>query len=107
MKVVVKKAGQKPEIKEIPNELHAFQEIVGGYIETIMVTNDPIICVCNGEGKLKGLTPNFLLAGDVDVIVGDVFFCGTDEFDFCSLTDEQIDLVMTILNLFELRKREN
>ncbi len=96
MKIVVKKAGQKPEVKEIPNELSAFQEIVGGYIQTVMITNDPILCVCNEEGKLMGLTPNFICGRDI--IVGDVFFVGTNECDFESLTDEQVKLIMSVFN---------
>ena len=101
MKVVVKKVGQKPEIKEIENELHAFQEIVGGYIECFNVF-DNVLCVCNDEGKLQGLTPNFIF--NRDIIVGDVFFVAAYGEDFASLNEEQIDLVMTILDLFELRK---
>lgn len=102
MKVVIKNVGQKPEIKEVENELHVFQDIVGGYIECVYITED-IICVCNEEGKLMGLTPNFIF--NRDIIVGNVFFVTCDEFgDFASLNDEQIDLVMTVLNLFELRK---
>ena len=52
MKVVVKRPAEKPEVMEIENELHALQEIVGGYIECVGVI-DNIICVCNEEGKLK------------------------------------------------------
>lgn len=101
MKIVIKKVGQKPEIKEIPNELHKMQEIVGGYIECINIL-DNVLCVCNEEGKFKGFTPNFIF--NRDVIVGDVFFCAAGEEDFESLNDNQIELIMTLLNLFELRK---
>ena len=104
MRIVVKKPGKEPEVKEIPNKLEAFQKIVGGYIETILITDDPILCVCNEEGKMLDLEPNFMFGGDV--IVGDVFFVGTNEFDFESLTDEQVDMVMTVLNLFGLHKIE-
>jgi len=104
MRIVVKKVGQKPEVKEINGELHEMQDIVGGWIEAVYITED-IICVCNEEGKLKGFDPNFIL--NKDVIVGDVFFCSAGEEDFESLNDEQIDLVMTLLNLFELRKAKD
>lgn len=60
MKIVVKKVGQNPEAKEINGELHEMQEIVGGYIECINIV-DNILCVCNEEGKLIGLPPNFHL----------------------------------------------
>ncbi len=104
MKVVIKKAGQMPEVKEIKSELHELQEIVGGYIEAFNMF-DNILCVCNEEGKLNDLTPNFIFNGDV--IVGDVFFCSAGEEDFESLNDEQTEMLMTFLNIFELRKREN
>lgn len=102
MKVVIKKAGQMPETKEIKSELRELQEIVGGYIEAFNMF-DNILCVCNEEGKLNGLTPNFIFNGDV--IVGDVFFCSAGEEDFESLNDKQIEMLMTFLNIFELRKR--
>ena len=98
MKVVIKKAGQKPEVKEINGELHEMQEIVGGYIECINIV-DNILCVCNEEGKLIGLPPNFALRGDI--IVGDVFFCVGGEEDFESLSDDQIEFLMVTMNLFE------
>lgn len=104
MKVVVKKPLQEAEVKEIGEELENLQEIVGGYIECVNITDD-ILCVCNEEGKLEGLTPNFILGGDV--VVGDVFFCSlNDEGDFISLNDEQIELVMTAMHLLGLVKSE-
>lgn len=97
MKIVVKKAGQGLEVKEINGELHEMQEIVGGYIQAVMVTDDPIFCVCDEEGKLKDKLPNFMLNGDV--IVGDVFFCGANEEDFESLTDTQIEFLMCLFKI--------
>lgn len=102
MKIVVKKVGQNPEIREIPNELHAMQEIVGGYIQAVMVTNDPIFCVCNEEGKLQELEPNFIL--NADIIVGDVFFVGANEEDFVGLTDYQAKWVMKVMTAVEENK---
>ena len=101
MKVVIKKAGQEPEVKEIPDELHEMQKIVGGYIQAIGII-DNILCVCNEEGKLEGLTPNFIFNGDI--IVGDVFFCAAGEEDFESLNDDQIELIMGIMHIFEIKK---
>ena len=94
MKIVVKKAGEMPEVREIENELHVFNEIVGGYIECVSVF-DNIICVCNEEGKLKGLPPNFILHGDI--IVGDVFFCAVNGEDFDSLSDEEVEFFTTAI----------
>lgn len=95
MKIVIKKVGQAPEVKEIKGELHEMQEIVGGYLEVIGLF-DGIFCVINEEGKLIGLPANFAFASDV--IVGDVFFCSVSGEDFVSLNDMQID---TIIKLFK------
>jgi hypothetical protein len=98
MKIVIKKAGYNPEVREINGELHEMQEIVGGYIECINVI-DNILLVCNEEGKFMGLTPNFAFNGDL--IVGDVFFVAAGEEDFESLTDEQTEFLMVTMNCFE------
>ena len=95
MKIVIKKVGQEPEVKEINGELHEMQEIVGGYLEVIGLF-DGIFCVLNEEGKLKGLPINFIFGGDF--IVGNVFFCSVSGGDFASLNDMQIN---TILKLFK------
>lgn len=99
MKIVVKKPGQEPEVKEIKGELHEMQEIVGGYIEAICIV-DNILCVCNEEGKFQRLLPNFIFNGDT--IVGTVFFCAAGYDDFESLNDEQIEVLMSLLHVFEI-----
>ena len=86
MRIVVKKVGQLPEVMEIENELNVFHDIVGGHIECFPVFSN-VLCVCNEEGKLKGLPVNFYTAGDF--IVGDVFFCAERGEEFISLSDLQ------------------
>lgn len=93
MRIVVKKVNQNPEIMEIENDFYEMQKIVGGYIEALNIV-DNIICVCNEEGKLAGLNPNFGFNGDL--IVGDVFFCAAGEEDFESLNEMQIEQLMHI-----------
>lgn len=102
MKIIVKKAGQIPEVREVENELHVFQEIVGGYIECFPIFNN-VLCVCDEEGKLKGLPINFAFAGDI--IVGDVFFCAENEGDFESLDEYQINILMREFTSIENDKR--
>ena len=100
MRIVVKKAGQMPEIREVENDLEAFKEIVGGYIEIVPISNNPfnrlykVICVCNEEGKLMGLPGNFFFGRDL--IVGDVFFCAVNGEDFDSLNDDQVKRLLEI-----------
>lgn len=103
MRIVVKKAGQFPEMREIPNELSELQSIVGGYIECIHISGN-ILCVCNEEGKLKGLAPNFIFGNDM--IVGDVFFCSANGEDFDNLSAADTDWLMNVLNLMEMKRQK-
>lgn len=63
MRVIVKKVHKQPEVREIKNELSVLQELVGGYIEVVRVDND-VLLICNEEGKLQGLQPNFSIGHD-------------------------------------------
>lgn len=101
MKVIVIKPGEEATVKEIDSELESMQAVVGGMIEAIYPFADKVALVCNEEGKLVGLEPNFALVRNkrvMDVIVGTCFICGLGEEDFCSLSDE---LCEKYLNLFE------
>lgn len=100
MRIVVKQPDRMPEVREVENELHVFQDIVGGYIQCVNVV-DNIICVCNEEGKLIGLNPNFIFNNDM--IVGSVFFCAVKDDDFDSLTDEQVKIIMSAMSVFETK----
>lgn len=97
MKIVVKKVGRPPQVKEIRGTLENIQELVGGYFECFPVFEN-VLCVCNEEGKLLGLPQNFRMYNDV--IVGDVFFCAGVEEEFASLDESQINIIM---NIFKTR----
>ena len=91
MKVIIKEVGNAPQVKEIENKLDVFQGIVGGYIEVVRVGAD-ILLICNEEGKLQGLPPNFGVGRDV--IVGTAIFVAFDgSEDFAGLSDEQIERI--------------
>lgn len=75
------------EVRTVENKLEVFQELVGGYIETVTLPYG-VIMVCNEEGKIRDLHPN--IAVGHDIIRGNVLFIGFDgEEDFGSLTDIQ------------------
>ena len=97
MKVIYKKPGEAPEIREVENDLKPLQELVGGYIETIPING--ITMIINEEGKLKGLPVNFLMVGNgyAQAIVGPVIFCRSEGFDFTSLQDEDIEMIQEVL----------
>lgn len=71
---------------EIENTLKALQRAVGGYIETVNIS-DGISLVCNEEGKLDNLPGNRRIGNDI--IAGAFVIVGNGEEDFRSLTDEE------------------
>ena len=91
MRAIVKRVGEQAKVEEIKNELETMQELVGGYIEAVSA-GQGICLVCNEEGKLNGLPPNFPIGHDV--IVGNAVFVGYGRSgDFIDLTDEQIEII--------------
>ena len=96
IKAVIKEVGKSPKVTEIENELEVLKSLVGGYIEAVMVTPE-IIMICNEEGKLQGLPPNFSTGRDV--IVGTAVFVAYDgSEEFAGLSDYQ---VLEIMDMFE------
>lgn len=97
IKIVYKKPQEKAVVMEIENTLESFQELIGGYIETISVNDKgDIVMLFDEEGKLKDLEKNVLL-GDTS-IVGNVIFALRGDEDIESLTDEMINAILKIFN---------
>lgn len=95
MRIIIKEPQNAPYVAEIENDLSAMQKIVGGYIETVPFFVEGVLAVCNEEGKLEGLTPNFALG--YDTIVGTAFFVHLGAEDFESLSDDEIKAVKAAL----------
>ena len=57
MIVLKKEPGKEPVLTDIDNTLEAFQKNVGGYIETVTLTEELVI-VCNEEGRIQNLPYN-------------------------------------------------
>lgn len=79
MQVIYKAPGAPAEVRDIPNELSALQEAVGGYIETVSFAQDAVV-ICNEEGRLMGLPHNMRFVG-VD-FVGPILIAGVDGEEF-------------------------
>ncbi|MCR5781349.1 MAG: DUF3846 domain-containing protein [Clostridia bacterium] len=81
-------------VKEVPNTLKTFQELVGGHIEVLRREPEWAL-ILDEEGKLKGKAVTAELRDYrehvTDVLVGTVVAVGIDDEDFCSLTDEQAE----------------
>ena len=89
--IAVKKPMKMIERVQVKDSLKNFQEIVGGYIESLRISPD-IYLFCNEEGKIQDLQPNFLLGNDV--ICGTVFFARTNQdCEMDNLTDADFELL--------------
>ncbi|MBD5150357.1 MAG: DUF3846 domain-containing protein [Oscillibacter sp.] len=97
MRVLVVEPERRPEVREIDGSLESMQEIVGGLIQPVYPFDDPVVLVCNDEGKLMNLPANRGLRGNdgqiYDIVSGTFFLCGPpgDSNHFTSLTPEQIE----------------
>ena len=80
IKVIVKQPNDKygKPTKMVPT-LESLQKTVGGYIEHVNL-GDGLVMICNEEGKLKGIEPNFVITSGlgylIDEIVGPVIIAG-------------------------------
>ena len=77
IQVVIVEPHKKPYAKTIPNELAAFNDIVGGYIEIVRMgrktpTGAELVITVNEEGKLMQLPLNRSIVG-FDMLVGTFF----------------------------------
>lgn len=70
----------------IPNRMEAFQEMVGGRIETVTIA-ESLVLVCNEEGLLLGMEPNI----HIQSVCGDFLIVGADGDEFVDLTEEQMN----------------
>lgn len=77
---------------EVKNELKALQETVGGYIETLTLT-EGVVLICNEEGKLLKLEPNTHFY----TINGDFLLVGVNGEEFGDLTEKQMEQLEEIL----------
>ena len=95
MKILVIEPEKAPYEKEIGDDIHDMQAIVGGCIEPIYFEpKETAIPWCNDEFLLNGSQPNRIVG---NVLVHGTFFVSGNymneygEWDSCSLTDEQIE----------------
>lgn len=91
MRVIKVRTNYNPEIINIDNTLEAFQQAVGGYIETVNLNGDELV-VCNEDGINLKLPINRTLVFKTPAgnfynvpILGDFVICGTDGEEFCEL----------------------
>lgn len=72
----IKNPGQVPHLEIVDNTLEAFQELVGGYIETVRPFTDCLMIV-NEEGRINGMQFNCWYLGES--FFGPMVFVGFDD----------------------------
>lgn len=83
IKVIIKRWTEPfGHVAEIDNSVEKIQMIVGGHFEPVPITSE-LIFLCNEEGKLLGLPPNFKTP--YDTIAGSVIVCGVDGEEFADV----------------------
>lgn len=93
--ICVKRPGQDPVIEPLfENSLRAFQEAVGGYIETVTICSD-LCLIINEEGRLLDLPYNATILGHP--FVGPVLAAGIKGDEFSSLKASNIPAVLQLL----------
>ena len=105
MKVLVITTKGEYEEKEIDNNLKTLQDIVGGYIEYVDISQDGLQMIVNEEGKILDLEYNLgatLLYNTThlynDMILGNAIIVNTDnEGENKSITKEDIDTVKELI----------
>lgn len=92
LEVLLVKPGEYAKFTEIDAGLSSMQEVVGGYIEALHYFDEPVVIVCNEEGKINGLELNRAIKDDngkiVDIVAGTFFICGEGYENFASLPVE-------------------
>lgn len=95
MKVLIVEPEKTAYEAEIGNSLADMQKVVGGHIEATYPYQEPVVIVCNDEGKIAGLPLNRAVRDETgnitDIIAGTFFVCGLGEDDFSSLSPEQME----------------
>ena len=86
---------KKPYVKEIEHTLENLQNEVGGSIEAVYPFEDKVAIICNDEHKFNGMPMNRCLRdqdGEIyDILGGNLLVVGLTEYDFGSLTPEQVE----------------
>ena len=93
--VCIKEPGSGPRIEPLfDNTLYAFQQAVGGYIETVTIADD-LVLICNEEGRING-SPYNVTIGGCD-FYGPVLAVGIAGDEFASVKGVIVSMVLNML----------
>lgn len=99
------RVGEEPVVLTLANELEPVQQLVGGWIEVVQITED-ILLIVDEEGMLKEKPHNFFIMvvrnGEIiptHTIHGDALFVSRLGEDFYSLDKTQVALVKEMFSI--------
>ena len=99
IKILIVEPCKEPYCCEVENELKSLRGIVGGYLESVTLSNRLTI-LCNEDGLFLKLPKNNSIVrgrtGNVG-FVGTYFFAAHKSGEFISLTDEDITLCLSCI----------
>ena len=100
LRVVVVPVGADAYVTEIADDLQVMQELVGGYIETAIITGlgaafDGCRVVCNDEGRIRGMKKNKLGVYGPFFIISDKV---QGDGEMVGLNEGQAQLIAAVLN---------
>ena len=86
---------KSPKVIEVSGLEDMYKEIGCSLVQEIYPFSDPIAIICDDEGKINGQFPNRCLWDDnqnvYDIICGPFLVVGTNDDEWCDLSDEEIE----------------
>lgn len=104
LNIIIKRVGEPMQLRSIENDLRQMQAIVEGPIELLRLGHE-ICLICNEEGKLRVLKPNFAMPQDI--IVGNVFFTKALADSFVDLSYQDAYKIQNWLQQWDLEQTKN
>jgi len=101
IRAAIYRVGEEVEIRDVPDTLQSYQQIVDGRIDVATLVEDELVLVCNEEGIDLQLTPNRTYRfhnGETGLAFGDFFVCRTQEGEFAGLTDADIQRLPSLID---------
>lgn len=99
VRVLVLRPDEAPSVESVPNELSAFQALVGGWLEAVQL-NKHLYLYCNEEGDPLGLPFNRLLhlASGIVYLVGPAFLTRVNSAgEHVDLTDFELATLLPLI----------
>ncbi|MHA2063902.1 MAG: DUF3846 domain-containing protein [Candidatus Thorarchaeota archaeon] len=100
MEAIHKVPGQQAEFIVLDGSLDAIQHYVGGYFRPVTLF-DGLVLLCNDDGNILGMEPNFPVQG-LGMIVGPVLFVREEKENYVSVVREDMKTLTETIGFLEM-----